>query len=100
LVTNIGNDLVATNTIGASKWIGVQTGIFSKPDSKPIFESSVNLWLRNEFFKIRYRHLITTKLTALKDLFLKDKKPFDDLNRRWELANNDMKIFETKNEFY
>jgi hypothetical protein len=86
LVTNIGNDSVATHTLGPSKWIGVKTGIFKSPISNPKYESKVDLWLKKEFFRIKHRHLVTTKLTFLKDFFLRFRKPFAPLIERWSIG--------------
>jgi hypothetical protein len=86
LVTNVGNDSVATHTFGASRWIGVKTGSFDSPISNPEYEFKIDLWLRNEFFKISHKHLVTTKFTLLKDFILKSKKPFAPLKERWNVG--------------
>jgi len=86
LVTNIGDDSVATHTFGPSKWIGVKTGTFNSPIGNPKYESKIDLWLRNEFFKIKHRHLITTKLTFLRDFLLRFKKPLAPLKERCRLG--------------
>jgi hypothetical protein len=86
LVTNIGNDSVATHTFGPSKWIGVQTGTFNSPISTPEYETKVDLFLKNKFFKIGKKHLFTTKFTLMKDFLFRTRKPFAPLVLRWNFA--------------
>lgn len=91
LVNNIGNDNFATNTTDPSKWIETKIGNFVLPRNYPVIEPIVNFWLRNSFFKIRKRHLITTKITWMKDLLQNRKKPYATLEKRWLLAEKERK---------
>lgn len=91
LVSNTGYDDYATNTTESSKRIHTEIGRFVMPKSKPKLEPKVNFWLRTEFFRIRKRHLITTRGTRIKDLLLHFKKPFLPLKDRWLSAENERK---------
>ena len=91
LVSNTGYDDYATNTTESSKRIHTEIGSFVMPNSNPKLEPKVNFWLRTEFFRIRKRHLITTRGTRIKDLLLHFKKPFLPLKDRWLFAESERK---------
>jgi hypothetical protein len=80
LVSNIGSDTFATHT-KKSEWINLPLGVYEtiKIDSKT--NTHVEKWLRRHFFKIRWRHLLSTRLTALRDAFV--KSPRKPLLVRW-----------------
>lgn len=86
LITNIGNDEEATHTRGASPWLYVHRGKFSDSGNTPVFAAEKDMWLFRAFFKISYRHLLSTLLTRVKDSFNKSRKPFCPLLHRWEEA--------------
>ena len=79
-VRNIGNDEFALHTSQDNTWTNQTTGTYSGPAS---FEANKNatLWLKQNFYKIRARHIITTKMGILLDVFRK-KKFFLTLNKR------------------
>jgi hypothetical protein len=89
LVTNIGDDLYATNTIEKTKWIRYKTGIFSTPKKDPRLEPKVDQWLRDEFFRIKFRHIISTRITKLRDSFFSIFRPMDPLSKRLLKAETD-----------
>lgn len=89
LVTNIGDDLYATNTIVKNKWMRHETGIFSTPKNPPRLEPNVDQWLRDEFFRIKFRHIISTRITKLRDFFFGAFRPMDPLSKRFEKAERD-----------
>jgi hypothetical protein len=70
LVENIGDDTYATHTRN-STWTKLETGHYFPDDSEPKVNLFVNDWLKDKFFRIRFRHLITTRLTFLLDKFHK-----------------------------
>jgi GR25 family glycosyltransferase involved in LPS biosynthesis len=86
LISNVGNDSFATNTTDPSKWVETKIGNFMAPKNFPIPEPKIDLWLRVEFFKISKRHLITTKITWIKDLLMYFGKPYRPLTKRWSMA--------------
>jgi len=88
LVSNIGSDQVATHTPSTSKWLGLATGSFNLPESKPESSETLDLWLRDNFYKISRRHLITTRLTSIKDRVLKSSGV--SLVDRWAQANRNL----------
>ena len=77
LVTNIGNDGFATHTVESSQWLNLSTGKVNFSESEPAKNPELDNWLKNNFYRIRPRHLVTNKLTALLDLigFHKKKRP-------------------------
>ena len=88
LVTNIGSDHVATHTPATSKWLGLETGSFTAPNTAPVANQSLDLWLRNNFYKISKRHLLTTRLTSMRDKFMRN--PGSSLAQRWAEANQNL----------
>jgi hypothetical protein len=72
LIENNGNDHLATHTKDDSPWIGnsVDTSI-SASGGNPRYNPLLDEWLRDNVFQIRYRHIITTKLTLLFDFILR-----------------------------
>jgi len=87
LVKNVGNDAVATHTGMDENWVNIDTGSF-KPelDTKIVLGTENDLWLKENFFDIRPRHLFSTRITRIRD---KIRKPaLAPLKTRWENASN------------
>lgn len=75
LVSNVGDDHVATHTGSGSDWLRKETGTFNDfSSSKLVFDSASDDYLKREFYRIRKRHLISTRLTRLKDIMSKQKR--------------------------
>jgi hypothetical protein len=89
LVTNIGDDSFATNTLEKTKWIRNKTGEFLTPRAYPVAEQKIDDWLRNSFFKIKFRHIISTRITHFLDLFLATLCPMKPLKMRLLSAEAD-----------
>lgn len=87
LVTNIGNDLSATHTHGNSRWLNLQVGKFSMPQTEPRYELKVDSWLQKYFFEIAKRHLVSTQITRVRDFVRRDLMPFRPLSDRWSAKN-------------
>ena len=86
LIQNVGNDSVATHTKIHSSWTQAQTGKFTPFDLGEIGTSeNTQKWLRDNFYAIKRRHLISTRITRIVDKFRTPK--FDSLNIRWERAS-------------
>lgn len=69
LVSNVGDDYVATHTNSGSDWLRKETGTFKvSSSSKLVFDLENDDYLKREFYRIRKRHLISTRFTRLKDL--------------------------------
>jgi hypothetical protein len=86
LVKNVGNDAVATHTGMDENWVNTDTGSF-KPelDTKVVLGTENDLWLKENFFNIRPRHLFSTRVTRIRD---KLRKPtFAPLKIRWQNAS-------------
>lgn len=69
LVSNVGNDSIATHTRDDTRWTNFHAhellnSNFSDPEKVPEVES----WLSRKCFGIRFRHIISTKITLLLDL--------------------------------
>ena len=88
LVTNKGNDVFATNTIGFSPWLNLQTGSF--PDNPGDLNLSIvhEDWLRKEFYAISLRHLFTTQFTKFRDFLNRRNILRNPLLQRWDEANS------------
>ena len=86
LIQNVGNDSVAIHTESQSQWTQSATGNFTpKKISEIVVSEKSQRWLRDNFYIIRRRHLISTRITRLCDKF---KSPrFGNLNSRWEKAS-------------
>jgi hypothetical protein len=67
LVTNIGNDEFATHTKESSQFLNVKTGVLDNSGSAVARVSEVDSWMKNNFYKIAIRHLLTTRITQLID---------------------------------
>jgi hypothetical protein len=86
LISNIGNDSVATHTGADKMWTNASQGNYIPEDfGIPTVNLEADLWLKNNFYKIRFRHLFSTRLTRLRDFFRKPN--LDDLLKRWARAS-------------
>ena len=75
LVSNVGDDHVATHTNSDSDWLRKETGTFNAfNSSKLVFDSENDDYLKREFYRIRQRHLISTRLTRLRDVLRKQER--------------------------
>lgn len=88
LVKNIGNDSLATHTIGFSNWLNVETGRFQFSSHHPVFSREVDQWLRRNFFKIRFRHYFSTNITFICDYICHRLKDKQTLIGQWLGANS------------
>lgn len=84
LVTNTGNDVIATHTGQDRTWTQLAPGRFASKSLGAVGRNvAADLWLRNNFYRISWRHILTTRITRLKDTF---KSPvLDELLARWKL---------------
>jgi hypothetical protein len=78
LVSNVGDDKFATHTRIGSPWTLSSANSKSVPMLEPIINNSVDLWLEQNLFKIRLRHLLSTKYTLLIDSLNPRRKKFRD----------------------
>lgn len=82
LVTNVGNDGVATHTGKDKKWLNEPIGRFENESIVNFQENSAaDIWLKNNFYGIKFRHLFSTRVTRCEDWFKKPK--FLVLSKRW-----------------
>ena len=91
LITNVGNDFSATHTVGSSPWLNLKLGNFNTPHNSPAISTSTDKWLRSNFYKIALRHLVTTRITQLRDSLNKANIPLSPLFERWNFANSSRK---------
>lgn len=92
LIVNVGNDFAATHTKAESLLLNLETGSYHKSNSQPLDNRVLNKWQRRKLFRISPRHILSTKLTRLKDIARKNALNQTPLIARWEAAS-------TKNEF-
>ena len=86
LISNIGNDSVATHTRTDRIWTNaIQTEFSQEHFGIPTISLEADLWLKKNFYKIRFRHVFSTKFTKIQDIFRKPK--FTELQIRWTSAS-------------
>ena len=68
LIRNVGNDSVAVHTTGKSRWLNTSVEPIAFHYSSPVDSQAMEEWLVRRYYKIRLRHLLTTKITRLLDL--------------------------------
>ena len=89
LVSNIGNDEFATHTFDLTKILHLKFDSFQYANKLPKKASAVDAWYRHNFYKIQLRHLLSTKLTKIRDILMFFLIPHKKLYLRWENANLD-----------
>jgi len=83
LISNVGNDSVATHTGNDKLWThALQEGYECGGFENITLNSQADAWLRENFYQIKFRHLITTRVTRILDFFKKSK--FGSLIDRWQ----------------
>ena len=86
LISNIGNDSVATHTRSDKVWTNAITNDFSQEDfGIPRVNIKADLWLKKNLYKIRFRHFISTNFTKIQDRFRAPK--YAQLLIRWDYAS-------------
>jgi hypothetical protein len=83
LVRNIGNDFAATHTLKQSKWIGLEALPYISSVLPPVVNPSANDWLKTNFYKISFRHQLTTRITRFLDYCSINRKKRPPLLERW-----------------
>lgn len=75
LVTNLGNDLVSTHIEQDSKWTSVKAHNPTYTWENNVQPNGiVDEWLRRHFYRIRFRHLLSTKFTLLIDVLFSNRR--------------------------
>jgi hypothetical protein len=82
LVTNIGNDSLATNTIGEREYTQRGFGEYLKVQALPQHLESYDKLVKTRFFRISGRHYLTTLYTMLLDYLIVSRKKFPHLDSR------------------
>lgn len=68
LVSNVGFDAAATHTKNQSQWLSHVPAPFEAPECTPRYNENVDEWLKKHFYGIKFRHLLSTRITKLFDL--------------------------------
>jgi hypothetical protein len=92
LVSNIGDDSSATHTLKKSPWLHLDFGKFTITENAPIISRETDQWLRKNFYRISLRHLLTTKISQIRDFLNIANVPFQPLLERWDFAESDRNI--------
>ena len=79
LVTNIGDDVVATHTRESTVWIRTELATYQLDNSPPMQNLKLDHWLRKNFYQISLRHIVTTRVTWLLDRINVNKRKRRDL---------------------
>ena len=90
LVSNIGNDLAATHTLNDTNWMSLETGTFNTPKKEPMDNPDLDAWLKNSFYQISGRHILTTRITYLIDLITLRRFQAHRLSTRWKNARKNL----------
>lgn len=91
LVTNVGDDSAATHTIDKSPWLHLNFGKFTVPHDPPSISYSTDRWLQENFYRISFRHLISTRITLARDYLNATRIPLKPLVERWNFAESNRK---------
>ena len=83
LVKNVGVDFAATHTTKPNQWIGRECGRYTRSNVKPTLNLNLDNWLFEHFYKIKTRHVLSTRLTTLFDLLGINKRVRSPLKDRW-----------------
>lgn len=86
LVTNIGNDRFAVHTHGDSIGLNQSLGRYQRTSNPPQTNEAMDNWLRDHFYKIRSRHILTTKFTSLLDFLAVKSQKNRTLVQGWDDA--------------
>jgi hypothetical protein len=82
-VTNIGNDSVAANVDLKSKWTNISYSELVPFHGQLKNNLNADLWLRRNVYRIHMRHLVTTKITYMRDLIVRSRRKAPPLTVRW-----------------
>lgn len=74
LITNVGHDSVATHTSDDSQFLGRLSGNFVKSGKDPCISPVIDKWYRQHFYRIRFRHILSTRFTKFMDRLNINKK--------------------------
>lgn len=82
LISNVGNDSVATHMGGEKQWLFKSTGNYLSLGTNEVRKDlRADRWLSQNFYKIGRRHLLTTRISRLIDVFRQPKH--GNLASRW-----------------
>lgn len=82
LVSNIGNDTFATNTVGVQRYTQLPTVKYESDSQSPVRNLKYDEKIYRDFFRIRPRHYFSTFYTLLLDGIFAKRKIFLNLNLR------------------
>jgi hypothetical protein len=84
LVQNIGNDEVATHTSGGTSLHNLELGRY---EATPVYiievGKHIDKWMREEIYRISWRHLVSTKLTKYLDRIFRSRVKVTPLSERY-----------------
>lgn len=73
LIFNVGVEEFAIHVGGGNKWTEYSLGKFTTQLEAPQVNLDIDDWIRRKYFKISWWHLISTRVSALKYLYLPSK---------------------------
>lgn len=73
LINNVGNDDVAVHTSKKSRWVNLEPESIQSQNEVPRESNMIDRWLITNYFKIRFRHVLSTRITWFFDLMRKPK---------------------------
>jgi len=94
LVKNVGDDEAATHTVAGSEWLHLKTGHFTSPIelANPKLNKVADDWIARNVFRISYRHIVSTSISQVLDLFhLRQRRFTESLITRVERRTSPLK---------
>ena len=88
LVKNIGADEFATHTFEKSLWIERETSAYIRSNTTPELNVELDRWLKEYFYKIRLRHILSTQITSLLDKIGYNKRIWGPLRGRLKVRSD------------
>ena len=85
LVKNVGYDMAASHTFRADEWLDRNIGNYLSDMAHPTANPTNDALLKDDFYRISFRHNFSTRLNHLADLLLRRKK-YSNLIGRWDKA--------------
>ena len=94
LISNVGDDLNATHDQTSSTWNRKQTFDFKlMNDSEVIYQPLPDNWLKLNFYKIRFRHYLTTRISFIRYGLRRTSLFNSGLIVRWDRSRIETEIY-------
>jgi hypothetical protein len=82
LVSNVGVDEYSTHTVQGSRWMAYPVMEFKISEKVVVRDDLAYIWLKKVFYRVRLRHIFSTRITQLMDIFIPSRKLYPPLVER------------------